>query len=170
MKKHTVDKRKFARACTVCAIGAAAAILRLSVLFKSRIEIGSERQFFWNSEIIDISETTAELTGHRPVKQDIVLTFDSPWEGSVSEGFNIVKLDDGYGLYYSTYDTGDSVRICFASSRDGISWEKPSLGMTAFDGDTMDKTQPGPAFLYRQRNRTNLCPDKHNAVYRGRDF
>lgn len=171
MKKHTVDKRKFARACTVCAIGAAAVILRLSVLFKNRIEIGSQRQFFWNSEIIDSSQTTAALTGHRPVKQDIILTFNSPWEGSISEGFNIVKLEDGYGLYYSTYDTGDSARICFASSRNGISWEKPSLGMTTFNGSTdnniifdADRGLTGGFFAFRDTNADSESRQQYKAI------
>lgn len=105
------------------------------------------------------------------MKQDIVLTFDSPWEGSVSEGFNIVKLDDGYGLYYSTYDTGDSVRICFASSRDGISWEKPSLGMTAFDGDTdnniifdTDRGLTEGFFAFRDTNADSAGQEQYKAI------
>lgn len=91
---------------------------------KRPIYIGSDRQFVWNAALIDSSKTTAEFTLHSPEKQETALSFNEPWEGSRTGGFNVMADPDGYKMYYAAYTTPEDVKICLAQSSDGISWEK----------------------------------------------
>jgi len=81
---------------------------------------GTNRYFVWDRRVVDEEKTTAALVQHSPVKQDKVFTTDKPWEGDISDSFNIVDTGDLYIMYYSTYDTKDDVKICVAQSEDGI--------------------------------------------------
>lgn len=100
------------------------AAIGYGVFAKRPIYIGSDRQFVWNAALIDSSKTTAEFTLHSPDKQETALSFNEPWEGSCTGGFNVVADPDGYKMYYATYTTPEDVKICLAQSSDGISWEK----------------------------------------------
>ena len=115
---------------------AVAAVVFALTAFKKELNIGTDRQFVWNSSIIDTAKTTAELTQHSPDRQEIVFTADKEWEGTTADSFNIVKADGRYLLYYSTYDNKDAVRICVAESTDGVNWTKPSLGLVTFNGNS----------------------------------
>ncbi len=163
MKKYTTDKKSLIIATGTVAVVAG---FLASFIFKGGLDIGGQRQFFWNSDIIDTQKTTATLTMHRPVRQDIALTFNSRWEGKVADSFNIVEGDNGYVLYYSTYDSADGVKICCAVSADGIVWEKPSLGLVEFDGNTHNNIMfseaeglAGGFFVFKDTN-PSVSPDE----------
>ena len=102
------------------------AAIGYGVFAKRPIYIGSDRQFVWNAALIDSSKTTAEFTLHSPEKQETALSFNEPWEGSHTGGFNVVADPDGYKMYYAAYTSPEDVKICLAQSSDGISWEKPA--------------------------------------------
>lgn len=104
------------------------------------------REFFWDDELIDLSQTTAERRLHRPVRAENVLTFDKSWEGNGCGYFDIV-YDDVKGVYRMYYNGlsmyredgslyhPDDVRVCCIESADGVHWERPNLGLREFQGD-----------------------------------
>ena len=69
------------------------------------------------------------------------LVSERPWESHFINAYSTFFEDEGrYRLYYeaySGYEKGDfSARLCYAESRDGVHWERPSLGLASFDGST----------------------------------
>ena len=94
---------------------------------------------FWDDFLIDRRFTTAELSVNHPVKTDISMVCDQPWEGNATDFFTIVKDDGFYRMYYETWSFFDptyteGINVCYAESRDGIHWEKPVLGLCDFRG------------------------------------
>ena len=104
--------------------------------------IGDRRELMADDSLIDRLDDVA-LTLHRPTPKEVVLVHDRPWEGNVCF-YHTVLYDNGkYQMYYrgAHYDDiGDrsigSQVVCYAESDDGISWNKPDLGLFSFDGDT----------------------------------
>ncbi|HSW46416.1 MAG TPA: hypothetical protein VLM89_12680 [Phycisphaerae bacterium] len=97
------------------------------------IDIGSRLELFVDHYLID-GMKDAELRLHSPVPREIVFTFDKPWEGGLSAYASIIKDGDQYRLYYR--GGGDLVReyTCLALSKDGVTWERPTLGLIEFEG------------------------------------
>ena len=72
-----------------------------------------------------------------------VLSPDRPWEGKAVQLWGSVLFDDEEGLfkmwYYSVHEelynrTGSGHFMCYATSRDGVEWEKPELGIVPCAG------------------------------------
>ncbi len=77
---------------------------------------------------------------HHPVRENIALEHDAPWEGS-GTGYHTVFQDGRiYRMYYKAWHldtygkTPRPVRIAYAESTDGVHWTKPDLGLVAFNG------------------------------------
>src|SRR5690606_20092178 len=69
---------------------------------------------------------------------------DKPWEGNACH-YRTVFFDNGvYKMYYSAnhYPTGQLANprpslgpfLCYAESKDGITWRRPNLGLVTFNG------------------------------------
>lgn len=75
-----------------------------------------------------------------PRKCGPVLVADRPWEGNcvITNGSVIPHPEgDGYQVWYQVFTRLRELgwrRFCYATSRDGIHWEKPSLGLHECDG------------------------------------
>ncbi|MBQ8743341.1 MAG: hypothetical protein IJZ03_08240 [Clostridia bacterium] len=94
---------------------------------------------FWDDSLIDRRFTDADLSVNRLEKKELVLTFDSPWEGNCTDFFTVIKDGDLYRMYYEAWSYLDSplcIKVCYAESTDGIHWDKPSLGICEFNGST----------------------------------
>ena len=107
------------------------------------IDIGSRLEMFVDDGLVDRLHG-AERRLHHPVPQEVALVFDRPWEGNWTGGMSVLRADDGlYRLYYKAgrhgspeyrgnppvdVDTRQSFG-CYAESRDGITWTRPSLGL-----------------------------------------
>ncbi len=66
-----------------------------------------------------------------------VITPTEPWEGSSVYGGFVMPDEDGsgYRLWYGCYDKeGPGYRQLYATSEDGIHWEKPNLGTVEYKG------------------------------------
>ena len=108
------------------------------------IDIGSRRELFVDSFLIEQLKGKAELRLHHPVPQEIALTHDAPWEGTGSDYHNIFQDGDRYRMYYSArhivvvpgkIDANVHPHfLCYAESDDGIHWRKPALGLHEFQG------------------------------------
>ena len=114
------------------------------------IEVGSDRQLFVDHYLIE-SMSGVQLKLHRPQPAGNILTLDAPWEGSTCDYHTVLTDDDLYRLYYrgtslDGYEIDSLLKpgeekvpvhadlTCYAESRDGITWTKPSLGIFEFNG------------------------------------
>ncbi len=80
------------------------------------------------------------------------------------------KVDDPYG--YSGYPDDEGWLLCYATSRDGIHWEKPNLGKVEFNGSKdnnilprgmllplfLDRREPDPAKRYKTITSAGTTP------------
>lgn len=87
----------------------------------------------------------------------------------------IIRVNDEYRMWYGGISK-DGTRVCYATSKDGIKWDKPSLGLTNFNGSTSnnivrfdsefstemnailvlhDPTDPDPARRFKLLNEVN---------------
>lgn len=76
----------------------------------------------------------ARLKAHPPVPRDVALTFDAPWEGNNSAYATVLKDGNEFRLYYRGFGNSDREYTCLATSRDGVTWTRPKLGLIEFNG------------------------------------
>lgn len=101
------------------------------------IDIGSRLELFVDDYLIENIDGL-ELRLNHPVRREVSLYFDKPWEGPWSGYQTILRDGDGpYRMYYRGCNYGRDKRehTCVAHSVDGISWTKPELGLYEFEGD-----------------------------------
>jgi len=111
------------------------------------IEIGKNREFFWDEMLIDTEMTTAEKVMGQFTKRERVMVHDKPWEGDGCNFHSILPVDGKYRMYYNAWrmidknpETGEmehsttDVKIAVLESADGICWERPKLGLIEFEG------------------------------------
>lgn len=74
---------------------------------------------------------------HPPTRAGTVLVLDAPWEGAESGYASVLDAGDGtWRLYYRGGGELSREVTCVATSTDGATWERPTLGLVAFDGST----------------------------------
>ena len=107
------------------------------------IDIGSRLELMVDDYLAGRLGGGARRSLNRPVPGEIALHLDAPWEGNASGGFTVFEDGGRYRMYYRgqnfEYSSGklSSPRgkyICYAESADGIHWERPELGLVAFEG------------------------------------
>ncbi len=108
------------------------------------VDIGTRRELFIESALVEKIEGGAQFRMHSPVIQDLAMVHDAPWEGTSSGYHTIFRDGDIYRLYYrglhiEVTEKGISLGkhepfYCMAESRDGITWTRPELGLVEFDG------------------------------------
>lgn len=109
------------------------------------IDIGSRRELVIDRHLIDKLEGV-RLALHRPQPRKVSIRFDKPWEME-SPGYTTIVHDEDNGVYRMYYrssltppsfgkkrDTARREVTCYAESRDGLTWTRPSLGLVEFDG------------------------------------
>ena len=99
------------------------------------LRVGTEKQLFIDDLLIDdgrgvrLVVNRPELTGERCIHAD------KPWEGFGVLAYNSIMEDDGVlKLWYDAIANDGSRWCCYATSEDGLHWEKPDLGIVPFDG------------------------------------
>ena len=120
------------------------------------LNIGQNRECFFDEWLIDTCSTTAEFRVHEPKPGPAVMTCDEVWEGDgcCYVGFFFDETWHGtdgsnpsgtYRMYYKSMAMRSSrVRplnlhktvICYAESADGLHWVKPKLGISECKGST----------------------------------
>jgi len=105
---------------------------------------------FVDGYLID-SMKGVSLRMHAPREESTAIVFDKPWEGNTSTYCTVIKDDDRYRLYYRGSSDpaytpmpllrpGETVVpkheevTCYAESKDGIVWTRPSLNLVEFQG------------------------------------
>ena len=106
------------------------------------IDIGGRVEMMVDDYLVD-RMNGLEFRLNRPVEREVAITGDRPWEGAGS--FVYASVFEWNGLFHLYYratgpgnkgDTDSKQYLCYAQSRDGIRWEKPSLGLYEYDGST----------------------------------
>ena len=97
--------------------------------------LGSSWELFTDDYLIDRLQG-ARLKLHHPQPAEVVLRLDQPWEVKASYsdrasgmGRTVFKDGDTYRMYYVAM-----FRMCYAESRDGVTWTKPALGLVEVNG------------------------------------
>ncbi len=104
------------------------------------IALGSRRELFVDDFLIARLQG-AELKMHQPEPREVALVCDQPWEGNTSAYFTLLRDDDRFRVYYRGWHFDEKAKkwahpevTCVAESRDGLTWEKPELGLFEFNG------------------------------------
>ncbi len=61
---------------------------------------------------------------------------DKPWEGTVAYCSIHPREDGTYQLWYQAWTGKGACFLCYAESKDGLTWVKPNLGLHAYSGST----------------------------------
>ena len=129
------------------------------------IDIGSTRQLFFDDYLIE-SLTNARQGLNPAIKVDDnpILRPERPWEGTHMRPLKVIfdPQDEIFRMWYGSADiavrmeNGQPVRggdsgllldsrnevTCLATSKDGVDWHRPSLGLVEFDGSTDNNILP----------------------------
>ena len=100
----------------------------------SVINIGKNRQVFWDNYLVDDEKTTATQRVNRPIEKECCFTFDQEDEKFSISYPCIVKDDDGYKMYYQPWMKDLKPCVCVIESKDGITWRKPRLDIFDMPG------------------------------------
>jgi hypothetical protein len=107
------------------------------------IDIGSRRELWVDSALIERIEGHAGLRLHHPTPRELAITTEEPWEGNGTNYVTVFQDGDRYRMYYRgghySYEPGHGRSThrdvyCYAESPDGVVWTKPELGLFTWDG------------------------------------
>lgn len=102
-----------------------------SLAAEAPVPIASRLQLFVDARLIESFRGT-HLRLHPPQPREVVFTLDAPWEGPMS-GYVTMMQDDGlFRMYYRGGGETTEEVVCMATSRDGVEWERPNLGLVEF--------------------------------------
>jgi hypothetical protein len=133
------------------------------------IDIGSRRELFVDDYLIS-AMNGAKLKLHKPEPREVALVCDRPWEGNTSAYYTFFSDDVGFCAYYRGSHFDEKARrathpefTCYAQSRDGLTWEKPKLGLFEFGGSKQNNivwTGPGTHNFTPFKDGNSACgPD-----------
>jgi hypothetical protein len=105
------------------------------------VDIGTRVEMFVDEYLIDpVSRRNVALEVQPPVRREVVLTFDKPWEGKVSGYFTVFQDGPRFRMYYrgssAKKDNSQEQVTCYAESTDGIHFERPILRMHDIAGSS----------------------------------
>lgn len=102
--------------------------------------VGNSLQLLADTTLVDSLRGSTLRLGH-PIDREVIFESDRPWEG---RAFFISSIYQHNGIYHMLYrghntrsrgETASDYYLCLATSTDGIIWEKPEVGLVAFEGD-----------------------------------
>jgi hypothetical protein len=117
------------------------AVVRCSAASPEIIDVGEQRQLFID-DLFFAQVRGVSLRVHSPRKTgDRTITQDRPWERGGLGPYSSVLWDNGrYHFWYHAMDnklwhaSPVAGAICYATSEDGITWQKPDLGLIEYEG------------------------------------
>jgi len=104
-------------------------------------ELGSRRELFISAFLIDRFDG-ASMRLHPPQPQEIVITFDAPWEDFAPGYCTVLQDEKCCRMYYRIMPAGGSSdqderqMTAYAESTDGMNWVKPELNLFEVEGST----------------------------------
>lgn len=108
----------------------------LSTTAREPIDVGTLKQLMMDARFIESSEGIT-LRMNPAQKMGPAIRADRPWE-SKDIGFcvSVLEYEGLYRMWYMARTTDGGLRYCYAQSTDGITWEKPELGVIEYEGST----------------------------------
>ena len=106
---------------------------------KDFLKIGNRPELMLDTFLLEVMSRVS-LQMNPPVRREVVLKMDQPWEGRGSGIYSVVLKDsDLYRMYYrATFPDRDpslgQEGCAYAESTDGISWERKNLGIYSYKG------------------------------------
>ena len=98
------------------------------------LEVGGKKQLFVDAELIE-SREGMELVLHQGEKHPAnpLLRCERPWEGWRMYLYGSAMYDEDEGLFKMWYLVGGKIYCtCYATSTDGVHWERPALNLPEF--------------------------------------
>ncbi len=105
-----------------------------------------KRYLCWDSTLIE-EKSGVEIRQHEPIKQNVAFAADDEWEGVHNGYATILRVKDTYRMYYRAAfsarrmeceQTVNTLALCVAESRDGITYKKPVIGKHVYNGSTFN--------------------------------
>jgi len=94
-------------------------------------------QFFFDDTLIAYQQRLVRRWLPAKVFPKPVIEPEYPWEGRQATLYGTILPEaDGYRMYYTNFRPGHGSDIFLATSKDGLRWEKPELGIVEYDGRT----------------------------------
>lgn len=134
------------------------------------INIGSRRELMIDDHLIDSMSETLRLQLHKPVRRNIALVTDAPWEGNACAYSSLFHDGDRFRMYYTgnhyvnrkgRIEEPHGRHLCYAESTDGIHWTKPKLGLVEFEGSKENN------IILKKGNLSGIAIDPaHTTVFR----
>jgi hypothetical protein len=112
----------------------------------SVIDIGSRLQLFVDSHLVE-RKSNLRFALHPPVPKEVVFKFDAPYEGSMSAYVTVLHDGEKFRLYYRAGGETTYEYTALATSRDGVHWERPHLGVIDHQGSKQNN------LIYRGRRK-----------------
>ncbi len=104
--------------------------------------VGATHQLFIDDDLIAMNNGLERVV-NQPAKHHLnpVLTYEKPWEGNCVLTWGSVLYDETeqcFKVWYMVYKkftpNNDPMLICYATSLDGLHWNKPDLGLVDYMG------------------------------------
>ena len=104
-------------------------------------DLGNQRELFIDDHLTGEMKNV-QLLVHSPVREEIAVTCDAPWEGNGCGYYTVLhdKQEAIYRMYYHAWqiptgiEPGGPLTIAYFESSDGINWQRPQLGLCEFNG------------------------------------
>ncbi len=122
------------------------------------VAIGTRVEMFVDNWLIDSTRSReVSLKLQTPVRREVVLTTDKPWEGPHSAYYSVLQDGPLFRLYYRGFvsEGGDALAnqiTCCAESSDGITFTRPNFGLYEFQGSRENN------IVYRGVEAHNFAP------------
>ncbi len=97
------------------------------------INIGNQRECFFDTYLIDEEKSTAEIRLHKPQREKVLFELDQPWEGNLCTFFSMIFAEGLWKAYY-VCNLGKAKYVCYLESTDAENWTRPNLGIIEFEG------------------------------------
>lgn len=98
------------------------------------LEIKNRRECFFDNYLIDEEKTTAPARLHKPVRREVLMEMDQPWEGH-THMHSVVFAEGKWKFYFiGQHNVRQKRCVCYMESPDGIHWTRPDLGIVEYEG------------------------------------
>ncbi|MBQ10013.1 MAG: hypothetical protein CMJ45_00480 [Planctomyces sp.] len=153
------------------------------------VRIGSRLELMIDDHLVDSTRGGIHLQLHRPVRRNVALVTDAAWEGNACTYTSVFQDGKRFRMYFGSYQyvttkgkltEAHRPYTCYAESRDGIHWSKPSLGLVAFEGSKQNNivlsettikeiaVDPGHIAVFKDSNPQVEPAARYKAIIRSR--
>ena len=99
------------------------------------LNIGNNRECFFDNYLIDEEKTTAPMRLHKPVRRGVLIEMDMPWEGH-THMHSVVWAEGKWRFYYiGRHNERKNRSLCYMESEDALHWTRPDFGIVEFEGN-----------------------------------